>query len=27
MRDTGVLKALNSKAWHEAVFGWMKKYL
>ncbi len=22
-----VLKALNSKAWHEAVFGWMKKYL
>jgi dipeptidyl aminopeptidase/acylaminoacyl peptidase len=22
-----VLKALNSKAWHEAVFGWMKKHL
>jgi dipeptidyl aminopeptidase/acylaminoacyl peptidase len=22
-----VLKALNSRAWHEAVFGWMKKYL
>jgi dipeptidyl aminopeptidase/acylaminoacyl peptidase len=22
-----VLKALNSKAWHEAVFGWMTKYL
>ncbi len=22
-----VLKALNSKAWHEAVFGWMNKYL
>lgn len=22
-----VLKALNSKAWHEAVFGWLKKYL
>ena len=22
-----VLKALNSKRWHESVFGWMKKYL
>jgi len=22
-----VLKALNSKLWHETVFGWMKKYL
>ena len=22
-----VLKALNSRTWHEAVFGWMKKYL
>ena len=22
-----VLKALNSKVWHEAVFGWMRKYL
>jgi dipeptidyl aminopeptidase/acylaminoacyl peptidase len=22
-----VLKALNSRAWHEAVFGWMRKYL
>jgi len=22
-----VLKALNSRAWHEAVFAWMKKYL
>jgi dipeptidyl aminopeptidase/acylaminoacyl peptidase len=22
-----VLKALNSRAWHDAVFGWMKKYL
>src|SRR4029079_5527522 len=22
-----VLKALNSKRWHETVFGWMKKYL
>jgi dipeptidyl aminopeptidase/acylaminoacyl peptidase len=22
-----VLKPLNSRAWHEAVFGWMKKYL
>ena len=22
-----VLKALNSKAWHEAVFGWMTKHL
>jgi dipeptidyl aminopeptidase/acylaminoacyl peptidase len=22
-----VLKALNSRAWHEAVFGWLKKYL
>lgn len=22
-----VLKALNSRAWHQAVFGWMKKYL
>jgi dipeptidyl aminopeptidase/acylaminoacyl peptidase len=22
-----VLKALNSKVWHEAVFGWMKKYV
>jgi dipeptidyl aminopeptidase/acylaminoacyl peptidase len=22
-----VLKALNSRIWHEAVFGWMKKYL
>ena len=22
-----VLKALNSKLWHESVFGWMKKYL
>ena len=22
-----VLKPLNSKRWHEAVFGWMKKYL
>jgi dipeptidyl aminopeptidase/acylaminoacyl peptidase len=22
-----VLKALNSRVWHEAVFGWMKKYL
>jgi dipeptidyl aminopeptidase/acylaminoacyl peptidase len=22
-----VLKALNSRAWHEAVFGWMQKYL
>jgi dipeptidyl aminopeptidase/acylaminoacyl peptidase len=22
-----VLKALNSKVWHEAVFGWMNKYL
>ena len=22
-----VLKAHNSRAWHEAVFGWMKKYL
>ena len=22
-----VLKALNSRAWHEAVFGWMEKYL
>jgi dipeptidyl aminopeptidase/acylaminoacyl peptidase len=22
-----VLKAANSRAWHEAVFGWMKKYL
>jgi dipeptidyl aminopeptidase/acylaminoacyl peptidase len=22
-----VLKTLNSRAWHEAVFGWMKKYL
>jgi dipeptidyl aminopeptidase/acylaminoacyl peptidase len=22
-----VLKAMNSKAWHEAVFGWLKKYL
>ncbi len=22
-----VLKASNSRAWHEAVFGWMKKYL
>jgi dipeptidyl aminopeptidase/acylaminoacyl peptidase len=22
-----VLNALNSKAWHEAVFGWMQKYL
>ncbi len=22
-----VLKAVNSRAWHEAVFGWMKKYL
>jgi dipeptidyl aminopeptidase/acylaminoacyl peptidase len=22
-----VLKALNSRAWHESVFGWMKKYL
>ena len=22
-----VLKALNGRAWHEAVFGWMKKYL
>ena len=22
-----VLKALNSKYWHESVFGWMKKYL
>lgn len=22
-----VLKALNSRAWHEAVFGWMNKYL
>jgi dipeptidyl aminopeptidase/acylaminoacyl peptidase len=22
-----VLKALNSRYWHEAVFGWMKKYL
>ncbi len=22
-----VLKALNSRAWHEAVFGWIKKYL
>jgi dipeptidyl aminopeptidase/acylaminoacyl peptidase len=22
-----VLKALNSRAWHEAVFGWMKRYL
>jgi len=22
-----VLKALNSRAWHEAVFGWMTKYL
>ena len=22
-----VLKANNSRYWHEAVFGWMKKYL
>jgi dipeptidyl aminopeptidase/acylaminoacyl peptidase len=22
-----VLKALNSRSWHESVFGWMKKYL
>ncbi len=22
-----VLKALNSRAWHEAVFGWIKKYI
>lgn len=22
-----VLKALNSRAWHDAVFGWMRKYL
>jgi dipeptidyl aminopeptidase/acylaminoacyl peptidase len=22
-----VLKALNSRAWHDAVFGWLKKYL
>ena len=22
-----VLKAVNSRAWHEAVFGWLKKYL
>jgi dipeptidyl aminopeptidase/acylaminoacyl peptidase len=22
-----VLKALNSKRWHETVFAWMKKYL
>jgi dipeptidyl aminopeptidase/acylaminoacyl peptidase len=22
-----VLKALNSRVWHEAVFGWIKKYL
>ena len=22
-----VLKALNSKLWHEKVFGWMQKYL
>jgi dipeptidyl aminopeptidase/acylaminoacyl peptidase len=22
-----VLKALNSRAWHEAVFGWLQKYL
>jgi dipeptidyl aminopeptidase/acylaminoacyl peptidase len=22
-----VLKALNSRAWHESVFGWLKKYL
>ena len=22
-----VLKALNSKLWHETVFNWMKKYL
>jgi hypothetical protein len=22
-----VLKALNSKYWHETVFGWMKKWL
>jgi dipeptidyl aminopeptidase/acylaminoacyl peptidase len=22
-----VLKALNSRTWHEAVFGWMTKYL
>ncbi|HEV8269366.1 MAG TPA: prolyl oligopeptidase family serine peptidase [Thermoanaerobaculia bacterium] len=22
-----VLKAKNSQRWHEAVFGWMKKYL
>ena len=22
-----VLKALNSRAWHEAVFGWLRKYL
>ncbi|HEX2457955.1 MAG TPA: prolyl oligopeptidase family serine peptidase, partial [Vicinamibacterales bacterium] len=22
-----VLKALNSRVWHEAVFGWMQKYL
>ena len=22
-----VLKALNSKLWHESVFGWMNKYL
>ena len=22
-----VLKALNSKLWHEKVFGWLQKYL
>jgi dipeptidyl aminopeptidase/acylaminoacyl peptidase len=22
-----VLGALNSRVWHEAVFGWLKKYL
>ena len=22
-----VLKALNGRVWHEAVFGWLKKYL